>query len=69
MIRKTETLIVVALLAGHCSVALGQSPAPSILTVDLENFVLYQTDVSDISKYASIPSVTSPILPPISGPG
>jgi hypothetical protein len=63
MIRKPEILAVTVLMAAHCSVALGQSPPATILTLDLENFVLYQTDVSDLSKYATNPSPTPSVLP------
>ena len=63
MIRKTEVLAATVLLAVHCSVALGQSPTATVLTVDLENFVIYQTDASDISKYATNPGPTPSVLP------
>jgi hypothetical protein len=62
MIQKEEILAMIVLVATHCGVALGQSPPATILTVDLENFVIYQTD-SDISKYATNPSATPSVLP------
>jgi hypothetical protein len=63
MIRKTEAVAIIVLMAAHGGVAMAQSPPPAILTIDLENFVLYQTDVSDISKYATDPSATPSVLP------
>jgi len=63
MIRMKEILAMTVLAAVRCNVAVGQSPPPAILAVDLENFVLYQNDVSDISKYATNPSATPSVLP------
>jgi hypothetical protein len=63
MIRKTEVLAATVLFAVHCGVAVGQSPTATVLTVDLENFVLYQTDASDISKYATNPGPTPSVVP------
>jgi uncharacterized protein (TIGR03437 family) len=62
MTRKTRILAMTVLVTAHGSVAQGQLPPPTILTVDLENFVLYQTD-SDIPKYATNPSPTPSVLP------
>jgi hypothetical protein len=42
----------------HCTLALGQQPPPAILTIDVENVVEYQGDISDLSKFATIPNVT-----------
>ena len=44
-----------------CRLALGQASAPpTILTIDLENFVQYQSDTSDLSQYGVNSGVTSP---------
>jgi uncharacterized protein (TIGR03437 family) len=59
MIQKAESIAMTALLvAVHCAAALGQQPPPSILTIDVENVVEYQGDISDPSKFATIPSIT-----------
>jgi uncharacterized protein (TIGR03437 family) len=63
MIRKTDILEMTVLLAAFCSVALGQSPPATILTIDLVNFVEYRQDVSDPAKYATDPNVTIPNTP------
>lgn len=63
MIRKTEILTMTVLLAAHCSVALGQSPPPVILTIDLVNFVEYRQDVSDPAKFATDPNLTTATTP------
>jgi hypothetical protein len=38
--------------------ALGQTAQPQILTIDLQNFVEYQSDTSDLSQYGTQPGVT-----------
>ncbi len=59
MTRKAEHIAMTALLvAVLCTVALGQQTAPIILTVDVENVVEYQGDISDPSKFATNPNVT-----------
>ena len=61
MIRKAETIaMTVLLVAVHCTLALGQQPPPTILTIDVENVVEYQGDISDPSKFATNPNVTPP---------
>jgi hypothetical protein len=60
MIRKAE-IFATALLA--VSVALCQTPPATILTIDVQNFVIYQTDISDISKYVTIPGTTTSVVP------
>jgi hypothetical protein len=53
-------VLTAALTAVSCRVALGQSPPPAILTIDLENFVEYrQSILYDPSIYATDPSVTT----------
>ena len=59
MIRKAAAAAITILLgAVHGSLALGQQPPPSILTVDVENAVEYQGDISDPSKFGTNPNVT-----------
>jgi hypothetical protein len=43
-----------------CRLAPGQSSQPTILTVDLANFVEYRADTSDVSQYGVNPGVTPP---------
>jgi uncharacterized protein (TIGR03437 family) len=59
MIRNAKTsALTVLLFAVHCAVAPGQQPPPAILTIDVENIVEYQGDISDSSKFATNPNVT-----------
>ena len=57
-IAKTTALTI---LAACCRVALGQGP-PTILTIDVENFVAYQADTSDVTKWGTVPDVTPTLL-------
>lgn len=62
MIRKAETLaMTVLLVAVYCTRALGQATPPTILTIDVENVVQYISDVSDVSRLATDPNVTTAI--------
>jgi hypothetical protein len=61
--RKTRTLVIAVLLAAHSGVAMGQSPPVTILTIDVENFVEYRQDVSDPTKFASNPNITTAMTP------
>jgi hypothetical protein len=59
MIRNAGVLTIsVVMIAMKCSLALAQSPVPSILEVDIENVVEYQNDISDPSKFGINPNVT-----------
>jgi hypothetical protein len=40
-----------------------QAPPPTILVVDVENVVQYFEDSSDLSRFATDPNVTNPVLP------
>jgi hypothetical protein len=42
----------------RCSPAFGQAPPPTILTIDVENVVEYQGDISDPTKFGTSPGVT-----------
>ena len=50
----------VLLFLAVCRLAPGQTPQPTILTIDLENFVEYRADTSDVSQYGVNPGVTPP---------
>jgi hypothetical protein len=43
----------------YCNLALGQAPPPTILTIDVANYVEYQADIYDPSKYGTEPNVTT----------
>src|SRR5690349_20243677 len=58
MIRNAKLLLMtILLLAADCSLASGQQPL-NILTIDVQNVVEYQGDVSDPTKFAINPGVT-----------
>jgi uncharacterized protein (TIGR03437 family) len=63
MIRRTETLTAILLGTLLGRVASGQSAPAAILQVDVENLVEYIEDTSDLSKFATVPTVTSALLP------
>ncbi len=52
--------ISLAILLSACRLALGQAPQPTILTIDLDNFVQYLADTSDVSQYGTKSGVTPP---------
>jgi len=61
MIRKAETIaMTVLLVAVHCTLALGQQPPPTIITIDVANVVEYRDDIADVSKRGTNPNVTPP---------
>src|SRR5215470_17635404 len=47
-----------AILLAACRPALAQAAQPTVLTIDTENCVIYQEDVSDVSQFASKPGIT-----------
>ena len=49
-----------ALILAAWRLALGQTAQPRILTIDLENFVEYRGDTSDVSVYGTNAAVTPP---------
>ncbi len=64
MIRKAEILATTLLLVGlYCQPGLGQGAPAAILEIDVENFVSYRGDVSDLSRLATDPNITTPVLP------
>ena len=56
--RINATAMVVLSTVVCCNLVRGQMPAPVILTIDTENIVEYQADISDVSKYATNANVT-----------
>src|SRR5580704_12386613 len=60
--RLKKILITVLPGALCCKLAFAQTPA-TILQIDIENFVEYQSDISDQSRIATNPNVT-PATPP-----
>jgi hypothetical protein len=53
-------IVCAALFLAVCRLAPGQAAQPSILAIDLENFVEYRADTSDLSQYGVNPGVTPP---------
>jgi hypothetical protein len=60
MIWKATSLFGTFLLIGgaSCNLTFAQPPRPTILVIDLENFVEYQADIFDVSKFATNPNET-----------
>jgi uncharacterized protein (TIGR03437 family) len=59
MIRKAGTIAMTVLVIGAVgNLALGQTPPPSTLTIDVANVVEYQGVISDPSKFATNPNIT-----------
>src|SRR5260370_27053295 len=64
MIRKDETFaMTILLIAAQCNLGLAETVRPSILEVDIENYVSYVEDTTDVTKYATLPNPT-PAVPP-----
>ena len=53
----------VLLLAAYCTLGQGQIPPATILEINVENSVRYQEDISDLSKFATDPNVTTAVPP------
>ena len=59
MIRKAETIaLTVLLVAVHSTLAQGQQPPLSIVTIDVQEVVFYESDIFDPAKFATNPNVT-----------
>src|SRR5262245_24456128 len=58
-VRAAVGPALVLLVGVYCSLGLGQTPAPAILQIDVENHVRYHEDISDVSKLATDAGVTS----------
>src|SRR5438093_8705145 len=64
MIRGAKAISVTILLAAACCTwGYGQAVPATILEVDVTNRVQYFEDTADLSKFATDPSRTTPILP------
>ena len=60
MLGKCRVFAFTALSAvAYCQLALGQATPATILVIDVENQVLYRGDVSDVSKLATDPNITT----------
>jgi hypothetical protein len=57
--KNTLAIYPIVILAA-CRMALGQPAPPTILTIDIENFVQYQSDASDASQYGAKAAATPP---------
>jgi len=57
--KNTLAIYPIVILAA-CRLALGQAAPPTILTIDIENFVQYQSDASDASQYGAKAAATPP---------
>jgi hypothetical protein len=58
--RRNRKLKFPAVILVACRLAFAQTPQPQILTIDLENFVEYRADTSDVAQYGTNPGVTPP---------
>ena len=59
MNRQQRMLLASAFcVLGFCNTARAQAPSSTILEVDVENYVSYVEDTADVTKYATLPSVT-----------
>jgi hypothetical protein len=55
--------MMVVLSVTSCNLAQAQTPPSTVLVIDVNNYVEYQGDIADLSKYASNPNVTTPAPP------
>src|ERR1700730_2734629 len=62
MNRKQNPTVTALFIAAFVGTGFGQTPA-TILSVDLENIVIYQQDTGDAAKFATNPNIVTP--PPI----
>ena len=70
MIRRPNTFPWAVLIAVVTfNLALAQAPPPSILTIDVANFVLYNGDISDVLAFAKNPNITPSKIGPGTGSG
>ena len=59
MTRRLEYIAITFLLLGlRGNPAFGQGLQPTILTIDVENVVEYQGDISDPTKFGTNPGIT-----------
>src|SRR5713226_5062155 len=60
LMRATWKTFAVAVF--WCQAGLAQMAPPTILEIDIENFVAYFDDIPDVSKRATDPNATIPVL-------
>src|SRR5579872_1976905 len=64
MTRNETTLVVTMLLFSACrNLGRAQTLPPTILEIDVENYVQYMEDTSDISRFATDPNATTAVPP------
>ena len=64
MTRNEATLLATMLLFSACrNLGRAQTLPPTILEIDVENYVQYMEDTSDISKFATDPNATTAVPP------
>jgi hypothetical protein len=56
---NTKIISLMIVVAASCGLVLGQNNPTTLLQIDFENNVQYNQDVSDVSKLATIPGVTT----------
>jgi hypothetical protein len=59
----SRSLIYAIISSSAFLAAAPQTPPPAILTIDIQNLVEYQADISDPSKFAGNPGVTPAVQP------
>jgi uncharacterized protein (TIGR03437 family) len=60
---RVKVIAMAVLFSAYCIRAYGQAPPVSILEIEVENLVMYQENSSDLSKFATDPNVTNPVIP------
>jgi hypothetical protein len=60
---RNDRVALVILAVAACNPGRAQTPPPSVLEIDVENFVNYWEDTSELSKFATIPTVTTASIP------
>src|SRR5689334_23850809 len=64
MIRTAKAIAITIGLVAFCSATmLAQGPPPTILRIDVENFVRYVEDIADPSRYATNTGITPASVP------
>ena len=56
---NTKIISLLIVVAASCGLVQGQNNPTTLLQIDFENNVQYNQDVSDVSKLATIPGVTT----------
>ena len=60
--RRGKTVLATALCAAACTqLSWAQAAPPTILQIDLANYVIYSGDTSDLAKYATDPNIVAPV--------